>query len=167
MIKTGDNEAQRLIPHETGNFKVNGSENLEVRFIADEDKCIQALYLIEGQTHRHARKVEKEELHIRDYKYYEGRYYSEELETYYEILVADGTLLLRHRRNEDIPLIPVIRDRFSALIWWLQSVEFFAEENSGVKNDYSGNDEPVFSFYINGSRVRHLYFRSTKLSRHQ
>lgn len=37
---------------------------------------------------------------------YAGRYFSEELETFYDIVVEDDKLVLKHRRFDDIDLSP-------------------------------------------------------------
>ena len=43
---------------------------------------------------------------------YEGRYFSEELQTYYDVVRNDGGLLVRRLRGEDIPLRPISPNRF-------------------------------------------------------
>lgn len=45
---------------------------------------------------------------------YEGRYFSEELETYYTVVVRDSTLVVQHRRLEDIDLKAGTVDHFTA-----------------------------------------------------
>ncbi|MFG0285377.1 MAG: serine hydrolase [Phycisphaerales bacterium JB039] len=44
---------------------------------------------------------------------YTGRYYSEELETFYQIALEDGALALKHRRFDDIALTPGAKHVFS------------------------------------------------------
>lgn len=45
---------------------------------------------------------------------YEGRYFSEELETFYTVQMGDEGLLIKHRRLEDIEMTPKVEDSFSA-----------------------------------------------------
>ncbi len=45
---------------------------------------------------------------------YVGRYFSEELETYYSVAIEDSALVMRHRRLEDIELTPGTEDNFTA-----------------------------------------------------
>lgn len=44
---------------------------------------------------------------------YEGRYYSEELETCYDVVEDQGRLRLRHFRHGEIPLIPIGQDCYA------------------------------------------------------
>ncbi|MFG0258757.1 MAG: hypothetical protein ACF8LK_00280, partial [Phycisphaerales bacterium JB041] len=44
---------------------------------------------------------------------YAGRYFSEELETFYTIAVEDDHLVLRHRRFDDLPLKPDTEHKFN------------------------------------------------------
>jgi CubicO group peptidase (beta-lactamase class C family) len=44
--------------------------------------------------------------------HYAGRYYSSELETFYEVVVHDGVLVASHLRLGSFPLHPTIHDRF-------------------------------------------------------
>ena len=43
---------------------------------------------------------------------YEGRYFSEELQTYYDVVGESGGLLVRRLRGEDIQLRPISPNRF-------------------------------------------------------
>ena len=45
---------------------------------------------------------------------YAGRYFSEELETFYDLSVEDGALVIRHRRFGPVSLTWTERDTFSA-----------------------------------------------------
>lgn len=78
---------------------------------------------------------------------YTGRYYSDELGTYYTIEIRDEKLIAVHRRHSDIELIPVIQDRFSGNQWWFRTIEFVRD-----------GDEVVSGFRLTGGRVRNLWF---------
>ena len=55
---------------------------------------------------------------------YTGRYYSEELETYYDLEVKNDTLIAHHQRHDDFKLIPTKPDGFQATAWWMGNLEF-------------------------------------------
>ncbi len=55
---------------------------------------------------------------------YAGRWYSDELEAVYTLVVRDGRLVARHRRHGDLPLTPVERDAFTAGQWFIDRVRF-------------------------------------------
>ena len=78
---------------------------------------------------------------------YAGRYYSAELETFYEMVVDDGTLVARHRRHGDVPLNPQGPDRFVAAPWWLGEVAFDRAP-----------DGTVTGMRVSSGRVRNLRF---------
>jgi len=42
-----------------------------------------------------------------------GRFFSEELETFWELVVVNGKLVARQRRNTDVPLTPSTKDTFT------------------------------------------------------
>ena len=44
---------------------------------------------------------------------YSGRYFSDELETFYTVAMGEDGLLLRHRRLDDIGLVPKAKDSFN------------------------------------------------------
>ena len=50
---------------------------------------------------------------VSDLQAYEGRYFSEELLTFYTVAVENSALVLRHRRLENIDLTPTDEDTFS------------------------------------------------------
>lgn len=50
---------------------------------------------------------------VSELKAYEGRYFSEELLTFYTVAIEDSALVLQHRRLEDIALTPTEEDTFS------------------------------------------------------
>lgn len=61
-----------------------------------------------------------------------GEYKSEELATFYTIVLEDGKLKLRHRRHGDIDLTPAWKDEFRGGAWFTQSVEFTRDEKGNV-----------------------------------
>jgi len=78
---------------------------------------------------------------------FSGVYYSEELETSYEIVAKEGRLFARHRKYEDIPLTPTVKDEFRGGIWFLRDIEFAR-----------GAGGQVVGFLVSNGRVRNLRF---------
>ncbi len=61
-----------------------------------------------------------------------GKYYSEELDTTYELVVRDGKLIVGHQRQPDVELSHVRDDLFGGGAWYLQKVEFQRDEEGRV-----------------------------------
>jgi CubicO group peptidase (beta-lactamase class C family) len=55
---------------------------------------------------------------------YAGRFYSAELETFYDLEVKNDTLIAHHPRHDDFKLKPVRPDGFEAGAWWMGNIEF-------------------------------------------
>jgi len=76
-----------------------------------------------------------------------GRYWSEELGTFYDVVVEEEALIARHRRHGRIALAERRPDAFQGDRWFFGSVEFQRDEE-GV----------VTGFLLQGGRVRNLRF---------
>lgn len=81
-------------------------------------------------------------------KEYTGKFYSEELDTTYHVIIRNGKLFLTHIRNDDVLLTPAGKDIFSGSAWWLKSV-FFTRDKSGRISGYK----------FSSSRAQLVYFR--------
>jgi hypothetical protein len=79
---------------------------------------------------------------------YAGTYYSPELETQYTVLLKNGGLVARHRRNGDIDLRPASPDRFTASGGYFSEVTF-----------EKGADGRVSGMRVSSGRVRRLHFQ--------
>jgi len=86
-----------------------------------------------------------------DLSNYAGRYFSEEMETFYDMSVEDGKLVIRHRRFGPIALTYTSGDSFSATLP-VSSVVF--------KRDAQGN---ITGFDAGNGRARGIVF--TKVNR--
>lgn len=80
-----------------------------------------------------------------------GTYYSEELETVYEVVIMNNQLIMRHIRNGDISLIPKTHDRFATSKWYANKILF-------QRND-KGN---VVSFTVSSGRMMNIRFEKVK-----
>ncbi len=79
---------------------------------------------------------------------YTGRFFSEELETYYSITVKDSALTAEHRNMEDIKLTPVEEDSFNGSAFFLREVAF--------QRDNRGN---VNAFIVSNGRTKGILFQ--------
>lgn len=79
---------------------------------------------------------------------YIGTYYSEELETSYEIVLEKGQLVTKHQRLDDMTFRPVTQDIFRVNAW------FF--ENATFERDVNGR---ISGFKVDNRRARNNLFR--------
>ena len=86
-----------------------------VTFHRGEDGEVTSLTLHQNGDHP-ARRLDAEpwEPGPEELAAYEGRYFSDEMESFFTAVVEDGVLVLKHRRVEDIDLTPGEEDRFTA-----------------------------------------------------
>lgn len=74
-----------------------------------------------------------------DIKVYEGRYFSEELQTFYTIVEKDSSLVVQHIRLDDINLSATEKDHFGSDSWRLRSLVFYRNEDEEVKGFEASN----------------------------
>lgn len=94
------------------------------------------------------RRTEKTELSDEQLHAYAGRYFSEELETFYEIKLDDGKLTVHHLDMEPMPLRHRDGDEFSASVFFLATVAF----------ERAGNGR-VIGFEASNGRTKGVWFR--------
>ncbi len=75
---------------------------------------------------------------------YAGRYFSEEVEAFYDIVLEDGELVKKHRRLDDATLIPGQPDTFSGGGFTFR----FERDRNGQ----------VIGFYLSNGRTRDVRF---------
>lgn len=76
---------------------------------------------------------------------YTGTYYSEELDVYYKAVLKEGKLFVAYKNNPDVPLLPVLPDRFRLEV---RDVTFLRND----KKDIAG-------FKIDSGRIRGIRFQ--------
>jgi CubicO group peptidase (beta-lactamase class C family) len=87
-------------------------------------------------------KLDKDQL-----REYCGRFYSDEIETTYHIVIRDGALVATHIRNEDVNLTSLSKDEFSGDQWWFHKIHFDRNE-----------DGDIIGFRLSAGGVRNLRF---------
>jgi CubicO group peptidase (beta-lactamase class C family) len=75
---------------------------------------------------------------------FEGRYFSDEIETFYTLAVQDSTLVMRQRRLDDTKLTPGAKDAFSG-----GNLSFSFERDRNGK---------IIGFYVSNGRTRGVRF---------
>lgn len=63
---------------------------------------------------------------------YEGVYYSEELDTSYELVTDDEGIVAKHRRHGEIQLTPLLKDEFRGSAWFFRGVNFVRDDTGAV-----------------------------------
>jgi CubicO group peptidase (beta-lactamase class C family) len=107
-----------------------------ITFHRDADGTVRSLTLHQNGHHRANRLMDAPpEMDLHEFT---GRYFSEELETFYTLIVEDGALLVRHRRLDDIRLIHGAGDSFAGS-FPLMNVTFDRNEAGGVIGLRAGN----------------------------
>ena len=122
-----------------------------IAFHKNDEGEVDGLTLFQGGE-RHATRLPDEEEEewkptAEDLAQFVGRYFSEEIETFYDISLEDDTLVVRQRRMDDIKLTPGKRDEFSGGIF---SFEF-----------ERGSDGGVAGFALSNGRTRGVKFEKT------
>lgn len=79
-----------------------------------------------------APRVERADTAANGLREFEGRYYSEELETSYDVEVRDGVLTAIHHRHIDVELQPVARNEFAGNRWFASGVQFLRDDKGAV-----------------------------------
>ncbi|MDZ7808479.1 MAG: serine hydrolase [Gracilimonas sp.] len=119
--------------------------NASVTFHRNEDGTADSLTLHQNGNHI-AKKIEFE-LSQKDMDQYVGRYFSEEIDTIYDVVLADSSLSLTTYLIEDkMPLNPTTEDKFSA--------GFPISEVDFIRDD-AGN---IIGFEASNGRTRGVFF---------
>lgn len=129
-------------------FEVVGAP-ARITFNTAADGAVESITFQQEGEHPGKRVVE--EAVVVDLTSYEGRYFSEELETFYELSVEGGQLVIRHRRFGPAALTYTGEDTFSGTLPVTEVV---------FRRDAEGN---ITGFDAGNSRARDIAFK--KISR--
>jgi CubicO group peptidase (beta-lactamase class C family) len=101
-----------LRPTSTTSFEVVGAP-ARITFNAAADGAVEGITFQQDGQHPGRRVVEKASV---DLAAFAGRYFSEELETFYDLSVENGQLTIRHRRFGPVALTHTTGDTFSGTL---------------------------------------------------
>ncbi len=121
-----------------------------VEFHVDDDGGVETITLHQNGAHPANRVEDKWEPDDEALAVYAGRYFSEELETFFELVVEDSTLVLKHRRLDPITLKANKRDQFAGSMP-IALVDF--------ERDAEGN---VTAFLASNGRTKDVRFEKAK-----
>jgi hypothetical protein len=136
-----------LRPTSTTSFEVVGAP-ARITFNTAADGAVEGITFQQDGQHPGRRVVEKPSVDLTSFA---GRYFSEELETFYDLSVEGGQLVIRHRRFGPVALTHTSGDTFSGTLPVSQVV---------FRRDAQGN---VTGFDAGNGRARGILF--TKVSR--
>ena len=140
-----------VVPTSPTSFRLLGVE-ASVTFLQNDDDEVTGLTLFQNGE-RHATRLAGEaearwEPTADDLEAFAGRYFSEELETYYTIAVEEGALVVQHRRLDEFRLRPGEPDRFAG------GGFTFAFERD--------RNRQVIGFYLANGRTRDVRFERVR-----
>jgi len=136
MTQATGQPAVELTPIDARSFTLD-VVNARIVFEAGEDGKIAALTLFQNGEHR-AVRLDDEGTPLPDLSQYVGRYFSAELETFYEVTIEEEALTLRHRRFGPLTLDHKQDDAFQAA-FPLVSVDFERDADGRVTGLKAGN----------------------------
>ncbi|MFV1987211.1 MAG: serine hydrolase domain-containing protein [Gemmatimonadota bacterium] len=140
-----------IVPTSDSTFALTAVE-ASVLFHRNDDGEVDGLTLIQNGEN-HATRLDDEqapawEPTVEDLAVFAGRYFSEELETFYTIVLEDETLVVHHRRLDDADLEVGEEDTFSG-----GGLTFSFERDRNGK---------VIGFYIDNGRTRDVRFERVR-----
>ena len=155
FILTFSRDGDRLYTQATGQPEINIKAtsdstfslvgvNADITFHLNDDGSADSLTLHQNGNHV-ATRIEWEPS-MSEKKEYTGRYFSEELQTFYSVAMEDSSLVLQHYRMEDMEMTPGDRDSFSA--------GFPIAEMKFIRNDQG----EVTGFKASNGRTRGVLF---------
>lgn len=141
----------QIVPTSPTSFRLLGVE-ASVTFLQNDDDEVTGLTLFQNGE-RHATRLAGEaearwDPTPDDLEAFAGRYFSEELETYYTIAVEEGALVVQHRRLDEFRLRPGEPDRFAG------GGFTFAFERD--------RNRQVIGFYLANGRTRDVRFERVR-----
>lgn len=147
---TGQPQLQ-IVPTSPTKFALRQVE-AAVEFLRNDDGEVDGLTLFQNGEN-HATRIDDDETPaweptLEDLAEFEGRYFSEELETFYTVVLEEEALVVQHRRLEDAKLTSGEADEFSG-----GSLSFAFER------DRNGR---VIGFYVANGRTRDVRFERVR-----
>jgi hypothetical protein len=141
-LQVAGQPALPLRPTSQTSFEVVGAP-ARVTFNAAADGAVDGIVFQQDGEHPGRRVVEQASV---DLSIFAGRYFSEEMETFYDLSVEGGKLVIRHRRFGPVTLTHTTGDTFSATLPVSQIV---------FKRDAQGT---VTGFEAGNGRARDIVF---------
>ena len=141
-----------ILPTSDSTFALSAVE-ASLTFHRDSDGGIEGATLNQNGQQQHATRLEGYEPWEPAIDYlvgFEGRYFSEEIETFYTVRVEEAKLVMHQRRMGSIDLTPEKEDTFSA-----PAIEF------SISFERDRNSQ-VIGFYLSNGRTRDVRFERVR-----
>ena len=123
-----------LKPTSLTTFEVVGAP-AQITFNTAADSTVEGITFNQGGQHPGRRVAEKTSVNLESFA---GRYFSEELETFYDLSVEGGKLVIRHRRFGPVALTHTNGDSFSGTLP-VSEVIFHRDAEGNVTGFDAGN----------------------------
>ncbi len=143
----------QIVPTSPTTFRLLEVE-ASVAFLRNDDGEVTGLTLVQNGERHATRLAGAEEAGARwaptpaDLEAFVGRYFSEELETFYTVALEDGALVVRHRRLDEFRLRPGAKDGFAG-----GGFNFTFERD---------RNRQVIGFYLANGRTRDVRFERVR-----
>lgn len=148
-----------LLPISDTVFLFSDSPDVQIIFAADQAGHPLALQIKTSSSDFSYARVEAVRLSPAELQAYAGLYYCPELNVYWQIMLEDDQLLVRHQRHANTQLTAVFADGFKND--WSEAAGFPYSFFVLFKRD---RDDAITGFGLSDDRMRHLKFRRLTLS---
>ncbi|HHS14201.1 MAG TPA: serine hydrolase [bacterium] len=119
-----------------------------ITFHRNQENEVESLTLHQNGHHKARRLMEEPWKPSREeFEAYKGRYFCDELETFYTLAADDSVLVIRHRRLNDMKLVPSKKDMFNS-VFPVSELVFIRDEAGRVSG-----------FKISNGRARDVLFK--------
>ncbi len=122
--------AMEMIPQSDKEFLVKEVQARVAFTLAEDAKSALSFVASLGEAKLEGKRVEDSK--PVDLSALAGKYYSDELDTTYELAIHDGKLLVQHQRQPDVELTHAGGDTFGGAAWYLQKIEFQRDDQGQV-----------------------------------
>lgn len=143
----GEGNESALAPISNTEFKMLGVEvDLRVKFDEKDGKRTMIVVINDGEPIISQAYI-KPNYTADDLKEYAGSYYSEELDTGYDLVVKEGKLVATHTRHTDMEFTVAKADVFLGNRWFFSNIQFIREGNQ------------IMGMQVSSGRVKNLWFK--------
>lgn len=136
-----------LQPTSKATFTYDGIDATIVFKLNDDGKSVGALHKQGGKDYEMI-KLPPFDPTLDDLKAYEGKYFCDELETFYTIVVKDTAMYAMHRNLKDITFSPIENDTFKGDVFFMSEVAFIRDSNGKVN-----------AFSVSNGRTKGIHFK--------
>jgi hypothetical protein len=148
---TGKRDVHPLVPISSSEFNLP-TLNATMLFERDaEAKVIELTYTKDGKSISIPKLNSNTSAGKVDLSEYTGEYYSDELSTFYRLILEDGELVAQHPRHSDIPLEVMDRDFLSGNTWTMKEIKVIRDKQ-----------QTVVGIKISSTRSRNLWFEKVE-----